>query len=170
LDYEHGMLALIGLKDSFHNNASTHKVMYLDICPQCVGRTNCWSTSSWRARLDLSAAMSLLAHNSPPIAASRCLTPNLQFLALVSALQGSQRPHLDTWYKASISHGLRSLAMTLSLFFDVGPRSQITAKVAANTAHHCLGQLQTPTPPAESTPATLVKDATSQLAPPAALG
>lgn len=43
----------------------------------------------------------------------------------------SQRPHPDTWYKAFISHGLHSLAMTLWLFFDVGPRPQTAARSPA---------------------------------------
>lgn len=51
----------------------------------------------------------------------------------------SQRPHLDTWYNVCNSHGLGSLPMSLWLFFDVGPRSQMTAKAASN-AHCCLDQ------------------------------
>jgi hypothetical protein len=68
----------------------------------------------------------------------------------------SQRPRPDTWYKAFISHGLRSLAMTLWLFFDVGPRSQTAAKVVSS-AHCYLSQLKSRTAPVRSTPVPLVK-------------
>lgn len=51
-----------------------------------------------------------------------------------------QRPHSDTWNNVLHSHGLRSLPMSLWLFFDVGPRSQMAEKVVASSAHCCLDQ------------------------------